>query len=125
MKSNKGFTLIEIAVGLVIIVVFLFCTGSLINASFTNYRLVLQRSEALDIAIREMENILQSDSVNVSSYGYEENSMKTKIDIENVKDGDRVYTDKVFLVTVRVEYLRNPNSTQKYNVELQSLKVME
>lgn len=135
MKSNNGYSLIEIVVGLVMIAIFLLCTGTLINASFTNYRLVLQRSEALDIAIKEMEEILQSDSLEIvddrvtidkGEIGYNDNDkMSAKVVIEKIKNGNRVYDDKVFLVTVNVEYLRTPRSTQKYNVSLQSLKVME
>ncbi len=135
MKSNNGYSLIEIVVGLVMIAIFLLCTGTLINASFTNYRLVLQRSEALDIAIKEMEEVLQSDSLEIvddrvtidkGEIGYNDNDkMSAKVVIEKIKNGNRVYDDKVFLVTVNVEYLRTPRSTQKYNVSLQSLKVME
>ena len=125
MKSQKGYTLIEIAIGLAIITIFLSCTGSLINASFTNYRLLLQRNEALDFAIREMEKVLLADEVIVGDVGYSENSMDARVIIENVRDGNKVYDDKVFLVTVNVEYSRTSKSTDKYNIELQSLKVIK
>ncbi len=125
MNSKKGYSLIEIAVGLVIIVIFLFCTGSLINASFTNYRLVLQRSEALDMAIEEMENVLQSDDVTLGNVGHETDTMKSRVTIEKIKDGNKVYDDKIYLVTVRVEYSKTPRSAQKNSIELQSLKVMK
>lgn len=125
MNSKKGYSLIEIAIGLAIITIFLVCTGSLINASFTNYRLILQRNEALEFAMREMENVLQADEANVSDYGFSENSMNARITIEKIRDGNKVYDDKVFLVTVNVEYLRTPTSTEKYNIELQSLKIVK
>ena len=135
MKSNKGYSLIEIAVGLIIIAIFLVCTGSLIAGSFNNYRLVLQRNEALDVAIKEMEEILQSDNLKIvddrttiekGEIGYNDNgAMNAKVTIEKIKNGNKVYDDKVFLVTVDVEYSRTPTSEQKYNVTLQSLKVME
>lgn len=125
MKQNKGYSLIEIAIGLAIITIFLFCTGSLVNASYTNYRLILQRNEALELAIREMEQVLNSDTTTISDTGLIENSMRARITIENVKDGNKVYTDKVFLVTVNVEYSRTPTSSETYNVKLQSLKVVK
>ena len=125
MNSNKGYSLIEIAIGLAIITIFLLCTGSLINASFTNFRLILQRNEALDFAIQEMESILQADEVNVTDYGFSKNSMNTRIKVEKIRDGNKVYDDKVFKVTVNVEYSKTPQSKEKYNIELQSLKVMK
>ncbi len=125
LKSNRGYSLIEIAIGLAVMTIFLACTGSLINASFTNYRLLLQRNEALDFAIKEMENVLQSEGTTVSDIGFSENSMNARVKIENVKNGNKVYDDKVFLVTVNVEYKRTANSTEKYNVELKSLKIVK
>jgi prepilin-type N-terminal cleavage/methylation domain-containing protein len=125
LKSNRGYSLIEIAIGLAVMTIFLACTGSLINASFTNYRLLLQRNEALDFAIKEMENVLQSEDTTVSDIGFSENSMNARVKIENVKNGNKVYDDKVFLVTVNVEYKRTANSTEKYNVELKSLKIVK
>lgn len=125
LKSNKGYSLIEIAIGLAVITIFLACTGSLINASFTNYRLLLQRNEALDFAIREMENVLQSKETIIGDVGFLENSMKARVKVEKVKNGNKVYDDKVFLVTVNVEYSRTPTSTDKYNVELKSLKIVK
>lgn len=125
LKSKKGYSLIEIAIGLAVITIFLACTGSLINASFTNYRLLLQRNEALDFAIREMETTLQSEETIIGDVGFFENSMNARVKVEKVKNGNKVYDDKVFLVTVNVEYKRTPNSTEKYNVELKSLKIVK
>lgn len=125
LKSKKGYSLIEIAIGLAIITIFIACTGSLINASFTNYRLLLQRNEALDFAIKEMENVLQSDETNVSDVGFAENSMNARVKVEKIKNGNKVYDDKVFLVTVNVEYKRTSKSTEKYNIELKSLKIVK
>ena len=125
MKSKKGYSLIEIAIGLAIIIIFLLCTGSLINAAFTNYRLILQRNEALDFAIREMEEILQSDYIELGEVGFTENNMDARIAIENVRDGSKVYDDKVFLVTVDITYSRTQKTTDKYNIKLQSLKVVK
>ena len=125
MSSNKGYSLIEIAIGLAIIAIFLLCTGSLINASYTNYRLILQRNEALDFAISEMENVLQSDEATIADYGFTKNSMNARVTVEKIKEGSKVYDDKVFLVKVNIEYSKTPQSEEKYNIELQSLKIVE
>ena len=121
---QNGYSLIEIVIGLVIITIFLLCTGSLVNASFTNYRLVLQRNEALDLAIASMEEILQSDTVEPISTGYTNDSMEVKVDVEKVHDDQKEY-DNVFLVTVNVEYTKTPTDKKKNNITLQSLKIVK
>lgn len=124
MSSKKGYSLIEIAIGIAIITIFLVCTGSLINASFTNYRFVLQRNEALELAIREMEDVLQSDFVEESDIGYNENSMSTRVKIEKIKEGNVVYDD-IFKVTVAVDFARTPTSENTETIQLESLKVLK
>ena len=121
---QNGYSLIEIVIGLVIITIFLLCTGSLVNASFTNYRRVLQRNEALDLAIASMEEILQSDTVEPISTGYTNDSMEVKVDVEKVHDDQKEY-DNVFLVTVNVEYTKTPTDKKKNNITLQSLKIVK
>ena len=142
MKSHKGYSLVEIVIGLAIILIFLFATGSLINASYTNYRLVLQRNEAMDFAISEMESVLgesgdkiisdyleknSKDSSNtvISDVGYTKNSMEARVRIEKVKNEEKIYDDKVFIVSVNVSYSRMANDTKKYSLNLQSLKVIK
>lgn len=141
MKSHKGYSLVEIVIGLAIILIFLYATGSLINASYTNYRLVLQRNEAMDFAISEMEKILgesgdkiikdyltdevDKSNVIISDVGYTKNSMEARVKIEKVINEQKIYGDKVFIVTVNVSYSRTANDTKKYDLELQSLKVIK
>lgn len=125
IKKNNGYSLIEIAIGIAIIILFLAGTNSLVNASYDRYRLVIQRNEAMDFAIREMESVLQSGDTNLMDIGHSENNMLARIKVENVKDGNKVYKDKVFLVTVNVEYTKGLNDDEKYNIELKSLKVVK
>lgn len=122
MSSNKGYSLIEIAIGLSLFTIFLICTGSLINASYTNYRLILQRNEALDYAIAQMEGVLSSGEVSPGTISTIYNNMEGETKIENVKDGTTTYKD-VYTVTVDVKYKRTPKSTDEYHLQLKSLKV--
>lgn len=136
MNSKKGYSLIEIIIGIAIIIIFMIGTHSLINASYDRYRLILQRNEAIDFAIREMETVLQSEEVYVSDIGHiayymqsgeqeiqNRNSgyMTSRVKIEKVKENN----DKVFLVTVNVEFSTALNDDKKHNIKLQSLKVVE
>ncbi len=62
LKSNKGYSLMEIGVGILILTIFLFFSIGLFNACYTNYRRIKQRNIAIDRAIYYMENMLQTDS---------------------------------------------------------------
>lgn len=142
MKLQKGYSLIEIVIGLAIMMIFLFATGSLINASYTNYRLVLQRNEAMDFAINEIESVLgesgdkiiadymtkednKSSNTVISDVGYVKNAMEARVKIEKIKKENVIYDDKVFLVTVNVSYSKTANDPQKYALKLQTLKVIK
>lgn len=61
MKSQKGYSLIEIGIGLLIIAVFSFFSIALFNGCYNNYRVIQQRNIAMSYAVSKVENILQSD----------------------------------------------------------------
>lgn len=126
MNLKKGYSLIEIVIGIAIITIFLVCTGSMINASYDNYRMVVQRNNAMELAIDEMEEILKSSDVKVGSYDKlnENMNMKAKIDVENVKSDTREYED-IYVVTINVEYTKTEKSTEKFYLELKSLKIVD
>lgn len=61
LKSEKGYSLVEVGIGLIIITIFLISSVSLMNGAFNNYRIIEQRNIAMSYAIDRMENILGSD----------------------------------------------------------------
>lgn len=62
LKSQKGYSLIEIGVGLLILTVFLICSVAVFNGSYNHYRMIQQRNLAVDYAVSSMEELLQEDS---------------------------------------------------------------
>lgn len=60
-KSQKGYSLIEIGVGILIITVLLACSTSLFNGCFNIYRAVQQRNYVVSHAISNIERLLQMD----------------------------------------------------------------
>ena len=62
LKSKKGYSLIEIAVGILILTVFLICSSALFNGAYNTYRMIQQRNIATNLAVRTMEELLQTDS---------------------------------------------------------------
>ncbi len=61
MKSQKGYSLIEIGVGLALIAIFTFCSSALFNGCYNNHRVIQQRNIAISYAIATIEDALQSD----------------------------------------------------------------
>jgi len=62
LKSKKGYSLIEIAVGILILTVFLICSSALFNGAYNTYRMIQQRNLATNLAVKTMEELLQTDS---------------------------------------------------------------
>lgn len=124
MNLKKGYSLIEIVIGIAIITIFLLCTGSMINASYDNYRMVVQRNNAMEFAIDEMEEIQKSHEIKAGSYDRVAENMLAKINIENVKSDIKEYED-IYVVTIKVEYTKTEKSTEKFYLELKSLKIVD
>ena len=62
IKKNKGYSLIEIAVGILMLTIFLLVSIGLFNGCYNNYRRIKQRNIAIDRAVYYMENMLQTDA---------------------------------------------------------------
>lgn len=62
IKSQKGYSLIEIGVGLLILTVFLICSVALFNGCYNTYRMIQQRNVAVNYAVSAMEDMLQTDA---------------------------------------------------------------
>lgn len=77
MKSKKGYSLIEVAVGILILTVFLICSAALFNGAYNTYRMIQQRNLAINLAVKNMEELLQTDS-NVLTGFFEEQNIDGK-----------------------------------------------
>ena len=68
LRSQKGYSLIEIGVGLLILVVFLWCSRALFNGCYNTYRMIQQRNIATNYAVAAIEDILQTDADILTGY---------------------------------------------------------
>lgn len=145
IKSQKGYSVLEIGVGLIIISIFMVCSVTMLKGTYENYRLVEQNNLAISYAIKGVERELLKGSRVIeitedpldtveTREGNKEISV-TKIDANNMtlttiveplpeKNGKSYETSKVKLVTSSVEYYlkKNDESTKKI-LELQTLKI--
>ena len=66
-KNTHGYSMIEIGIGLLIIMIFSIFSLGLFNGCYNNHHVIQTRNLALKYATQTMENILQSD---LSSLGF-------------------------------------------------------
>ncbi|MBR4111256.1 MAG: type II secretion system protein [Clostridia bacterium] len=62
LKSQKGYSLIEIGVGILIITVLLSCSTVLFNGCFNIYRAIQQKNYVVSHAISRVEEMLQKNA---------------------------------------------------------------
>ncbi len=67
-RSNKGYSLIEIGVGILILTVFLLVSLGMFNGAYNNYRRIKQRNIAVNAAIEQIENMLQMDTNELTGF---------------------------------------------------------
>lgn len=61
-KSQKGYSLIEIGVGIIIITIYLASSTALFNGCFNTYRAIQQRNYVVKYAVSQVEQMLQMDA---------------------------------------------------------------
>lgn len=72
LKSKKGYSLIEIGIGVLILTVFLICSMALFNGCYNTYRMIQQRNLAINQAVTSMEALLQTDADILTGFFVEE-----------------------------------------------------
>ncbi len=73
LKHDRGYSLIEIGVGILILTVFLLFSLGLFNGCYNNYRGIKARNLAMDRAIYHVEQMLQTDSDELAGYFVRDN----------------------------------------------------
>ena len=108
-KSNKGYSLIEIGIAIIIVGIFMVASVSLLAASNDNYRRIEQRNIALSYAMQAMETIqIQNKEISLDELknrALVKNNMEIETNIETLppKEGISV-GGRLLLVTVNVNY---------------------
>lgn len=72
LNSNKGYSLIEIGIGILILTAFLICSMALFNGCYNTYRMIQQRNIAINQAVTSMEALLQKDADILTGFLVEE-----------------------------------------------------
>ena len=134
IKQNKGYSLLEIGIGLLIITVFTTFSLGLFNGCHNNYRVIQQRNIALSHAISKMEYILQTNDF--SKLGFESDMISRNGILSAARDAspsDRMQgyyavpvdslDDIENNMKLRVSYRRIPTSNSNEAMDNTVLKV--
>ena len=106
-RSQKGYSLLEIGVGLILITIFMTCGVTMLKGTYNTYRYIEQRDLAMNYLIQSVEHELLP-SVNFSVTGDDsntvvhENTPSRKVTITEVPNRN-------FKITTTVENLPNKN----------------
>ena len=103
-KSNKGYSLVEIGVGIIILTVFLLVSIGLFNGAYTNYRRIKQKNGAINFAVLQIESMLQSDANELTGFFVQELDTTTN---RYVLKPSGVFKD-------HVQAKFNPDDVEKY-----------
>lgn len=109
LKSNKGYSLVEIGVGLLILTVFLICSAALFNGCYNTYRMIQQRNLALNLAVTNIENMLQTDSNVLTGFFIEELDETTNEYVFNINPEFELYVKNNFATDFKSRYAKINN----------------
>lgn len=145
LKSQKGYSLLEAGVGLVIIAIFMVCGVTMLKGTYNTYRLVEQKNIALSYLLKGTEKELLDDAVinitdNPANTTVTENTSHRKVTVTNIPTNNMVLTtvlevlpsqngisyedSEVKLLTSTIEfYIRNDDESSKRELKLQTLKI--
>ncbi len=151
LRSQKGYSLLEIGVGLIIIVVFMYYSVTMLKATYNTYRLVEQKNVIMTYLIKSVENELLDEiempiTSDPNNTRVVENTplkkivetivpagsdlittntvITTTVEILPARGGKNYDDSEVKLVTSTAEfYIRNSDPTSKRTMTLQTLKI--
>lgn len=118
-KSQKGYSLIEIGVGILIITVLLACSTSLFNGCFNIYRAVQQRNYVVSHAVSNLERLLQSDVETLLTdadnkvYTDRDELIKAVEDLKEAEDGEEKLSTGEYYVPadkIRGDFVNSPET---------------
>lgn len=145
LNSQKGYSLIEVGVGLILITIFMVCGATMLRGTYSTYRYIEQRNMVMAYLIKAIEietigndslSITQNPANTVVKEDTIQRTVKetvipgttikitTTLETLENKDGKSYLNSKVKLLTANAEfYIRKNDETSKKNLMLKTLRV--
>lgn len=145
LKSQKGYSLLEIGVGLILITIFMICGVTMLKGTYNTYRYIEQRDLAMNYLVQSVEReLLESANIQLTDDPtntiVEENVPERKVIVTNVpghnftitttienlppKDGVSYGASRVKLLTSDIEFfIRKNDESSRRILTLKTLKI--
>ena len=145
LKSQKGYSLLEIGVGLILITIFMVCGVTMLKGTYNTYRYIEQRDLAMNYLIQSVEHELLPNANfditgNVTDTVVQENTQSRKVTVTEVKGYNFIITttledlppkngvsyadSKVKLLTSDIEFfIRKGDESSRRILTLKTLKI--
>ena len=103
MKNQKGYTVVDIAISVVVITIFIALIGTLVFNFNSNSNEIEYRSKALDYAINEIERLKTLDINNQEIIDSETATSEDKVEEKEILDNDKGtgYYEKIEVVDAK------------------------
>lgn len=144
-KSKKGYSLLEVGVGLVLITIFMICGVTMLKGTYNTYRFIEQQNIVMNYLVKAIEKELL-DSANfeitdnpadtviqentntrkVTVTTIEKHKLKITTTLETLpeKNGKSYANSKVKMLTANAEfYTKNNDNSSKRTLTLKTLKI--
>ena len=145
LKSQRGYSLLEIGVGLILITIFMICGVTMLKGTYNTYRYIEQRSLAMGYLVKSIEKELLENAAfeitdNPADTIVQENTQSRKVKVTSVpkhnfkitttlqdlpsKNGVSYANSRVKLLTSNIEfYIRKDDESSRRVLTLQTLKI--
>jgi type II secretory pathway pseudopilin PulG len=145
LKSQKGYSLLEIGVGLILVTIFMICGVTMLRGTYNTYRFIDQQNIVMNYLIRAVEKeLLESANFEITDSPadtmIQENTNARKVVVTRVDEHNLVITttveilparngknysnSKVKLLTANAEfYTKKEDPSSKRFLTLKTLKI--
>lgn len=106
LKSQKGYSLLEIGVGLILITIFMICGVTMLRGTYNTYRFIDQQNIVMNYLIRAVEKeLLESANFEITDSpadtAIQENTNARKVVVTRVDEHNLVITTTVEILPAR------------------------
>lgn len=106
LKSQKGYSLLEIGVGLILITIFMICGVTMLRGTYNTYRFIDQQNIVMNYLIRAVEKeLLESANFEITDSPadtvIQENTNARKVVVTRVDEHNLVITTTVEILPAR------------------------
>lgn len=145
LKSQKGYSLLEIGVGLILITIFMVCGVTMLKGTYNTYRYIEQRDLAMNYLVQSVEReLLESANITLTddpaNTVIEEHTDERKVTVTKIpghnftitttlenlppKNGETYANSRVKLLTSDIEFfIRKDDESSRRILTLKTLKV--